>query len=333
MQYILGVDGGGSKTTAVLADSTGKVIGSGRGGASNYQTIGLENASNSIDTAIRTAIDSATTNFGINPTDLERTLIVVLGLAGADRSWDKACLNSTLTAKLPLHPERLLIENDAQIALAGATGNSPGIILIAGTGSIALGIDHRGQQIRVGGWGPILGDEGSGYSIGKAALTAILREYDGRGKPTSLTKRLLKHLEITNPEELIPLVYQNQLPRPKIAKLAEIVLEEAALADTVSQSLVTEAAKQLVEMIGVLLTELDWNNAPIIAGTGGLLRCGNPLWKAVTQILTHFYPQNRLIPPLLPPELGAILLGKEYLKSTFPDKEFIEHLVSYSHSK
>jgi len=333
MEYILGVDGGGSKTTAVLADGTGRVIGAGQAGASNCQTVGLQQACSSIDTAIRAAIEDASANFGIDPADLEGRLVIVLGLAGADRSRDKTRLNSALLAKLPLRPRQLLIENDARIALAGATGNRPGIILIAGTGSIALGMDHGGRQIRVGGWGPILGDEGSGYSIGKSALIAILWEYDGRGKPTSLTKRLLIHLGIANPEELIPLVHQGPLSRPEIAKLAEIVLEEAAGGDTISQGLVTDAAEQLVGIIGALMARLGWEDKPTtISGTGGLLRPGNLVWQTVTKVLTRSYPQTQLAPPLLPPELGAILLGKEYLESTFPDEKFLEHLIFCSHA-
>lgn len=333
MRYILGIDGGGSKTTAILADSAGRVIGSGEGRASNYQTIGLDSACNSITTAMMAAIDGAVAASHIGPTDLDGRLIVVLGLAGADRSQDKTRLKSALTAKLPIKPAMLRMENDARIALAGATGNEPGIILIAGTGSIALGMDHEGRRVRVGGWGPVLGDEGSGYSIGKAALIAVLREYDRRGQPTSLTDRLLSHLGITSPEELISLVYQGPLQRPEIAKLAEIVLEEAAQGDAVGQCLVDTAARQLVDMIGAVLRRLDREDKPTtIAGIGGLLRPGNLMWETITQILAEVYPQSRLAPPLLPPELGAILLGRDYLDRASPHLEFIRNLTLYSHA-
>lgn len=185
MGYIVGVDGGGTKTTAVVTDATGAVIGLGRGGAGNYQTIGLDNATDAIASAIGGAIQEAASTGGIAPADLDNELIVVLGLAGADRPRDKANLQKALMAKLPAKPRYLVIENDARIALAGATGGKPGVVLIAGTGSIALGIDEQGQTIRCGGWGPILGDEGSGYAMGKAALIAVMRDYDGRGPSTT----------------------------------------------------------------------------------------------------------------------------------------------------
>lgn len=328
MQYILGIDGGGSKTTAVIADCTGKVVGFGQGGASNYQTIGLENACNSLMAVIMTTLEDATTTLGVGVADLEGRVAIVMGLAGADRPWDKATLDSTLSAKLPMKPTGLLIENDARIALAGASGNQPGIILIAGTGSIALGIDDAGTQVRVGGWGPILGDEGSGYSLGKAALTAILREHDGRGKPTSLTGRVLSNLSIATPEELIPLVYQGPLQRPEIAKLAEIVLQEAFTDDHVSQLLVTAAAQDLVEMISAVLCQLDLRNRPTtIAAAGGLLKPGNPLWEATTKLLTQSYPLSRLAPPLLSPVLGAVLLGRDLIDATSPYHEFMDNLM------
>ncbi|NMB44844.1 MAG: ATPase [Firmicutes bacterium] len=330
MKYILGIDGGGSTTTAVLADGTGKVVGAGQGGASNYQTIGLETACDSLSAAIMAAIDDAGVNSSVTASDLEANLVIMLGLAGADRPWDKARLQAALKPKLPIQPAQLLIENDARIALAGAAGNRPGIILIAGTGSIALGIDQEGRQVRAGGWGPILGDEGSGYSIGRAALTAILREYDGRGRPTSLTKRVLSQLDITNPEELIPLVYQGPLKRPKIARLAEVVLDEASQGDPVSQYLITTAAQELVDIAGAVIKRLGWSCQPTtIAGTGGLLRPGNPIWKAIIQILAQSYAQSSLVPPLLPPVLGAILLGKAYLSKSSPHPDFMRNLRVY----
>jgi N-acetylglucosamine kinase-like BadF-type ATPase len=329
MQYILGIDGGGSKTIAILADCTGKVVGSAQAGASNYQTIGLESACNSLITVIMEALDGAKATLGTGLVDLER-IVIVVGLAGADRPWDKASLSSMLTGKLPRKPGRFLMENDARIALAGATGIKPGIILIAGTGSIALGIDDAGSQVRVGGWGPLLGDEGSGYSIGKAALTAILREHDGRGKPTSLTGKVLSHLSLTSPEEIIPLVYQGPLERPDIARLAELVLEEASQGDPVSQHVVIRAAKQLVEMIGTVLSRLGLTNRPTtIAATGGLLRPGNPLWEAIDQQLNEYYPLSNLAPPLLSPVLGAVLLGRDLIDATSPYDEFMDNLTLY----
>ena len=331
MRYILGIDGGGSKTTAILADERGKVLGEGRGEASNYQTIGLEKAGKAIKSAVAAAIEKAGENFSVSLENLEGKLVVVAGLAGADRPLDRERLRPVVWNQLPIRPLQLRVEHDARVALAAATGNKSGIILIAGTGSIAFGIDDTGRGVRAGGWGPILGDEGSGYSIGKAALTAVLWEYDGRGKPTSLTDRITSRLGVPRPDEIVSLVYQGPLQRPEIAKLAEIVLEEAAAGDEISQHLITDAAEHLVKLISAVLTRLDWTQQSVpVAGTGGLLRPGNLLWKTITEMLNHSHPQVSFTPPMLPPELGAVLLGRESLDTRTPYKEFLLNLSRYA---
>ncbi len=327
MKYILGIDGGGSKTTAILADETGKILGKGRGGASNYQTIGLENAGQAIKFAAAAAVEQAAENLSVSWADLEGSVAVVAGLAGADRPQDRERLRAALLAQMPVNPIGLRVEHDALVALAAATGNKPGIILIAGTGSIAFGIDRNGRQVRAGGWGPILGDEGSGYFIGRAALTAVLWEYDGRGKPTSLTKRITSYLQVTQPDEIVPLVYQGPLQRPEIARLAEIVLEEAAGGDEVSCRIIADAADHLVKLISAVLSRLDWCEPGIpAAGTGGLLQPGNMLWTNIAKALAGTHPQVVFAPPMLPPELGAVLLGREMLDTAVGQEEFIANL-------
>lgn len=326
MKYVAGVDGGGSSTTAVLADGTGKVIGTGRGGPSNYQVVGLEHASNSIITAITKAIESARVTYGIE--ELDGGVAIILGLAGADRPDDKKRIEAQMKAKLPVRPGSLFIENDARIAFAGATGDKPGIVVISGTGSIALGINEQGCQIRVGGWGPILGDEGSGYCVGKAALTAVLRDYDGRGRPTTLSDRIMSHLGITSQEELVPLVYQGSLQRPEIAKLAELVIAEATNGDEVSSSIIRTGVEQLVEMIGAVIQRLGWVSKPaLVIGAGGLLRPGSFMWEQIERALHRSYPLAQWKAPLLPPPLGAVLLGRSYFEGDISLSSFTDNLL------
>lgn len=328
MQYIVGVDGGGTKTRAVLADATGKVVGKGLGGPSNYQTIGLEKACDAIVTAVGDAMESAEKTSKVQRSSLEQGLIVVLGLAGADRPQDKECFTRKIRARSPRAITYLIIENDARIALAGATANQPGVVSIAGTGSIALGIDKHGRKARSGGWGPILGDEGSGYAIGKAALMAILRQYDGRGKATTLTDKILTELDIDNPEKLIPLVYQGPLQRPEIASLARFVVEEADNGDRVSEIIIETAADELVELIGAVIDSLNWLDTQIpVAGIGGLLQPGNLLWRKIAALLDDLYPSARFISPRLSPALGAVLLGKEHLVEGIALPDFVDNLA------
>ena len=329
MQYILGIDGGGSKTTAILADERGNVLGEGRGGASNYQTIGLESAGRAIKCAVTAALQQAGESSSLALDELEGKLVVVAGLAGADRPSDRERLRPVVAGQLPCKPAHLRVEHDARVALAAATGGKPGIILIAGTGSIAFGIDASGRGVRAGGWGPILGDEGSGYSIGKAALTAILWEYDGRGKPTSLTRKITSRLEVNDIDEIVTRVYQGPLQRPEIARLAEIVLEEAAAGDEISRYLITDAAEHLVKQIAAVLIRLEWHQQSIpVAGVGGLLRPGNLLWETIAGMLNRAQPQVSFASQMLPPELGAILLGRQALDTSIPYEELIANLSS-----
>ena len=329
MQYIVCVDGGGTKTKAILADAMGKVVGTGLAGPSNYQTIGLEKACDAILTAIGDAIKSAEKTNKMHRSSLVQGLIVVLGLAGADRPQDKKRFTSKIHALSPLTIAHLVVENDARIALAGATANQPGVVIIAGTGSIALGIDKHGHRARSGGWGPILGDEGSGYAIGKAALMTVLREYDGRGEATTLTGKILTKLDIDNPEKLVPLVYQGPLQRPEIASLARLVLEEATNGDQVSQIIIKTAAKELVELIGAVIDNLGWHDSQaLVAGTGGLLQPDNILWREIVALLSDLCPSVQFIAPRLSPALGAVLLGGEYLTEGIALADFTCNLAN-----
>jgi N-acetylglucosamine kinase-like BadF-type ATPase len=176
---VLGIDAGGSKTTALLADGSGRIIGEGRSSGANLHTDGelqvekvfhsvIEQATEGRDTAIAAAC---------------------LGIAGVDREADFRIVGDIMR-RLGFR-SNLLIVNDALIALVAGAGASPGVVVISGTGSIAYGVSHRGLAARAGGWGPTLGDEGSGYWIGRRALAAVVRDVDGRGPGTQLTPRVL----------------------------------------------------------------------------------------------------------------------------------------------
>ncbi|NLK08631.1 MAG: hypothetical protein GX316_08025 [Firmicutes bacterium] len=332
MKYIIGVDGGGTRTRALLADAAGTVLGMGFDKASNCQTVGLENACRAITNAVAEAVNQAKTRCFVTDADLNRGLVAVLGLAGADRPSDKNQLAKSLTVLFPFTVTKLVIKNDAQIALAGAVANKPGVVLIAGTGSIAFGKDGSGHEARSGGWGPILGDEGSGYAIGTAALRAVLMYYDGRGRRTSLTRELLSKFNIKHPEAFVPLVYQGPLQRSEIAALAGLVLEEADSGDKVSQTIVRTAAAQLVELVSAVIRRLEWDEHSIpVAGSGGLLQPGNFLWKQISQLLGGLHPSTNFVNPLLSPVQGGVLLGWEYLDNSLEGQSlasFISNLTT-----
>ncbi|HEX9069183.1 MAG TPA: BadF/BadG/BcrA/BcrD ATPase family protein, partial [Ktedonobacterales bacterium] len=211
--YALGIDGGGTKTHAVVVDARGRIRGEGYAGSANHEAVGLARAAASLRDAAGAALSAAGCG---GPPDA-----AWVGLAGIDSSRDVRAWQSRLSNLA----RRVRLMNDAELPLC-ALPHRAGIALIAGTGSIALGRDSAGATARAGGWGHTLGDEGSGYAIGRQALQAVTRAADGRGPHTALSERILAHWGLAHPEELFARVYPT-IEKGDIAQLAPFVLEAA----------------------------------------------------------------------------------------------------------
>jgi len=215
MSYVLGIDGGGTKTVGMAADMQGNVLGRGVSGASNYQTVGLDQAVAAINEASEQAARVAD----------GKCKAVCLGLAGVAREKDRSLLLPAIE-KLDL-AEKIILEHDAAIALAGALACEPGVVVLAGTGAMAFGINYSGAKRRANGWGSVLGDEGSAYYIGRCALTAACKAYDGRGPKTTLIKRLMEHLDLDDFTDIVREIYGKQTSPKDIASLAPLVSQVA----------------------------------------------------------------------------------------------------------
>src|SRR3989442_10321640 len=208
--HVLGIDAGGTKTVCLLADANGHILSEGRGGGANLHTSGeLE-----VEKVLHHVMEAAIGDRAITPAD------VCLGTAGVDRE-DEARTVRTIMRRIG-YKARTVVVNDALIALVAGAGNAPGIVIIAGTGSIAYGRNARHEAARAGGWGHIIGDEGSGYWIGREALAAIMRAVDGRGPATKLAQDVLAHFGIADTSELPRIVYDRELPRVSVAALGPI---------------------------------------------------------------------------------------------------------------
>jgi len=200
LECILGVDGGGTKTTVQIADCIGKLITENKSGSSNYKSVGVENAKININNAVLGAMGN-----------LQNSKKIVFksacfGLSGNDSDYDlniykKIIFNNKI--KKYINPKKTIICNDTRIGLAAGSNSKNGIMIICGTGSNCYGINEKGEEAKANGWDYILGDEGSGYNIGIKALRAIMREYDGRGESTILSKTILEDLNIRDISELI----------------------------------------------------------------------------------------------------------------------------------
>src|SRR5438094_5056583 len=220
--HVLGIDAGGTKTVCLLADERGMIVSEGRGPGANLHAAGeLE-----VEKVLHEVMEEAIGERDIAPA------AICLGIAGVDRD-DEARTVRAIMRRIG-YKSRILVVNDALIALVAGAGDNPGIVVIAGTGSIVYGRSAAGEAARAGGWGHIIGDEGSGYWIGREALAAIMRAADGRGPATKLAEDMLAHFGIADTSGLPPIVYDRELPRVSVAALGPIVQRASQRGDAVA---------------------------------------------------------------------------------------------------
>jgi glucosamine kinase len=280
--YYLGVDGGGSKTLAVIVNEHGEEVGRGLANAANYNTVGLDAAVQHIYTAVEQAMRATGCQLPL------RT--AWLGLAGIDRQADHDLLLPYLRALA----EQVRLTNDGELLLAGLE-KAVGVVLISGTGSIALGRDGCGRRARSGGWGHILGDEGSGYSIAQQALQAVVRASDGRGPQTALRERILQTWNLRDTDELIGEVY-GEPEKAKIASLSSCVMITARGGDQVAASILQQAARELALAVHAVCLALDFTRREIpLALGGGLLINEADFCTQVIQQIRHAQPIGEVV--------------------------------------
>jgi N-acetylglucosamine kinase len=294
--YVLGVDGGASRTRCVIADLSGNLLARGSGGPSNPLTVGADTAAESI----LTAISEASKDRGIKTFKAS-----VMGVAGTDKPSGAEALRSRLGG---FDWGRLRIVSDAAVALAGATGCRPGVVVVSGTGSVAYGENEEGEKARAGGWGWRLGDEGSGYTISNSALIASLRALDGRGPPTSLPNKIMRALDLDNLGGLVDLVYSKGMGNSEIATLNPLVGEAAEEGDTVAKRILKEAGEELGLAASAVARRLGMTNAFPVALTGGVFNLA-PVREALERKLGEAQPGCRIIEPRFEPDVGAALLA------------------------
>ncbi len=262
-EMVLGVDGGGSKTVAAVGRRSGArpiELGRGRAGSSNVVATGERAALDELEAAIQQACRQA-------GCALQQMTGVCLALAGSDRPMVRRGVFQWAQQR-GLSPVRIV--HDAEPVLAAGTDDGCGVALIAGTGSIAFGRNSQGVAARAGGWGPLLGDEGSGYWLGLCALRAVTRQLDGLAPRTDLTDRLLEQLQVVENAELPRQVAA--MGRADLAGLAPFVLTAAVERDPVAETIVRQGAEKLAGLVVALAERLGWENGGFpLALSGGVL--------------------------------------------------------------
>lgn len=304
--YFLGIDGGGTKTHAIITDSRFRVIGRGASGAANPLRVGLEDAVSHMSEAIAEACEQA----AISPREIASACAAV---AGISHPIHYHTLKDALDRALSL--DNLELVTDARAALEGALDGRPGISIIAGTGSIAMGINSEGEMARSGGWGPTISDEGSGYDIARHALKAVISSFDGRTPQTSLTEMVCKRLGISNPSDLPGVIYNSDSEPVEIASLAEIVARAAGEGDPVAREIIEGAGRELGKLAVSVIEKIGLSGKPFrVACVGSVFKSGELVLGPMREVILRVAPEAEIGSPIFPPEIGAAKLAQKRLQ-------------------
>jgi N-acetylglucosamine kinase-like BadF-type ATPase len=303
MGCFLGIDGGGTRTSAWLADGEGQVLARVETGPSNPLKVGFRAAEREILKAFRSCLREA----GFPRTARRQPCVhaVCAGISGVDRPVIHEPLFKWMCRHIPARHH--LLTSDAAIALAAAVGDASGIIVIAGTGSIAFARDDHGHILRAGGWGIPFDDRGSGYDLGRRAVAAALEAFDGRGPHTTLTDYICKSLDFGDITEIVP----SRLDLQQVAALSPLVMEAARAGDLVACHLCDAAARELANLAVALLKRTGWTRRAVpVVLTGGVFRSSLRIRRALGRHLRRFAPQARVELLERPPVAGALWMAR-----------------------
>lgn len=298
MSYFLGVDGGGSSLRIVVTDTNQHVIARLETETANPSVIGWDEATKKLQNSILQVLESAK----LTPQQIRG---VGVGIAGASVKHSSDWLTRTCTEVLP---DSLIVpSSDVEVALVGAHGKRAGGIIVAGTGSVGFYIDRDGNGVQIGGWGYLIGDEGSGYWIGRHAVSLLSYYFDGRLERTPLIDNVINMLEIRSGAALIEWLYkQGKSPVREIAQLAPIILVRADAGDTQGYTIIQKAASALVDLARSVQKHLP-ESYNTIALYGGLLQNDTLLRR---EVITQLGEGNILTDYQYPADVGAALLAQ-----------------------
>ena len=300
-QLYLGVDGGGTKTQIALMNEAREVRCEGFAGPSNPLRVGVETAVTNIAKAINEACDRD----GVSRGDI---VGATLGLAGVRRADLKQSVRESFIKRLGIR--RVEVVTDAEIALFATTLGKPGLVVIAGTGSVCLGKNENGQMAISGGWGPRAGDEGGGVGIAQQALHTIAKASDGRGSPTMLSQRASEYFRASGPENLIVAIYSPQVDNTRIAGFARLVVETAQEGDKIAMDILKDAGYELGLAACAVIDKLGLNNAKVPIGcVGSVFHAGELLTAPMLEKVRECASKAFLTEPAMPPSHAAALMA------------------------
>ncbi len=313
--FVIGIDGGGTKTLGAAVTLDGRVLAVARRGPSNYQSIGAKAAESVLHELVGTLMSSL-----MDVADL--MAYAAFALSGADRDKDFQNISNILCRVIP--SPGFVLCNDSLAALWAGT-NGTGVALVAGTGSNCIGINASGKVAKVGGLGPLSGDVGFGEDIAMKAIAAAIKSIDGRGEPTLLSDMLCERMGIERIEDIIEFWFADSYDPPKLGELAPVVFSAAARGDMVASSIIRDAGMELGNNVCVAANRLGWSadeEFDVVFG-GSLLQRPNPplLADAARSRILNEFPYSNVIVPNVEPVVGAVALAvSETLKVPIEDE-------------
>lgn len=309
--HIIGIDGGGTSTTALIADETGRMIGRGIGGPGNYATNGISNVITSCIEAIQGCLPE-----GITLDELlrERTILVA-GISGVNLLSEAEQLAKAFQQK---GFTESLISHDGTIALSGALSGKDGVIVISGTGSIAYGL-RENRTIQVGGWGYLIDDEGSAFKIALRMIQAVFLGCDGRGlRSKALEEAVLAYFSATTIREILPMIYRNPLERDFIGRLTPLGADLARTGDPICEKIFADAGRSLGSLAVAAIEALGLSSMEGRIGLcGGVFSAGDIITLPMQAEIDKVAPLQTIALPDFEPVMGALLRGYAHIGIPF----------------
>jgi N-acetylglucosamine kinase-like BadF-type ATPase len=317
--YALGIDGGGSRTRALLCDTLGQIIGQGLSGGTNPRT----STTGELKAHLQEAIEQATRSI-----DSSKILAAHFGLAGAGDAGTRAKVQA-ITKELLCEETTRTIGNDLEIALVGGLGSKAGIVLVAGTGSACYGRTCDGRSAKCGDWGDLVDDVGSGSWIGLRALQVCVRQTDGRLPESHLKQAVMDFLKIEHMDAFKTCIHDTGLSRSERAQLAPIILDLASTGDEVSLAIVAEGVSALSSCVFITSRQLDIKS-PTVLLAGGLLQ-HTYFSNSLEAALNTRIPNAIITQPIFSPTAGAVLMALEAASCKISE-DTLENLKETSYS-
>ena len=308
MMMLLAIDGGGTRTRCLAVDPAGVVRGEGESGPSNHLHVPIAEATD----ALRQAVAAALSGAGGSMDDVA---LVSAGLAGVDFDGTGAAEGRDMLRSIGL--KAVLVHGDMVIAHRGALAGAPGVVALAGTGSSVLGIADDGTMIKAGGWGPLYGDEGSAYQLGRLGLLAAAQAFDRTGPPTLLLERLTAALGVSDFRETVTPLYSLGGGQQRVAALAEIVDACAAAGDETATAICRRAGAELGRTVLAVIPRLQLADT-LVSYHGAVLRQSDRVRAAFVDTIQRGWPCASVRGPRFEPIAGAARLGAEALAWPLP---------------